>query len=283
MSIRFTLVVVLLCLTTTRVFAQYNSVETEDVSLVYVGSLQSYLVPQIIRSFQNSLEFHEDFFNYVPSERISVLTHDLWHYGNAGARPVPHNNITVGIAPYAMLYDASPGNERMNSSMNHEMVHLVTTDKASRSDRFFRAVFQGKVNPNPEQPVTMLYSYLTTPRWYTPRWYLEGMAVYMETWMNGGFGRAIGAYDEMVFRTKVRDGAYLYDVVGLESEGTTVDFQVGVNSYLYGTRFVSYLGYTYGNEKLVRWYNRDDGSARYFSRQFRRVYGLSLEKAWGDR
>ncbi|MFT5143175.1 MAG: hypothetical protein ACI80V_003720 [Rhodothermales bacterium] len=136
--------------------------------------------------------------------------------------------------------------------MNHEMVHLVTTDKASRSDRLFRTLFRGKVNPTPDQPVSMLFSYLTTPRWYTPRWYLEGMAVYMETWMNGGFGSAIGPYDEMVFRTMVRDDAHIYDVVGLEPEGTTVDFQVGVNSYLYGTRFVSYLAYTYGNDKLVQ-------------------------------
>ena len=30
--------------------------------------------------------------------------------------------------------------------------------------------------------------------------------------------------------------------LGLESEGTAVDFQVGVNDYLYGTRFFSWLG-----------------------------------------
>ena len=46
--------------------------------------------------------------------------------------------------------------------------------------------------------------------------------------MNGGVGRVIGPYDEMVFRTLVRDSGRIYDVVGLESEGTTIDFQVSV-------------------------------------------------------
>ena len=59
--------------------------------------------------------------------------------------------------------------------------------------------------------------------------------------MNGGLGRALGGYDEMVFRSLARENQYIYQVVGLESEGTAADFQVGANSYLYGTRFMNYL------------------------------------------
>jgi hypothetical protein len=102
----------------------------------------------------------------------------------------------------------------------------------------------------------------------------------METWMNGGLGRAIGPYDEMVFRTLVRDSVQMYDVVGLESEGTTIDFQVGSNSYLYGTRFVSYLALRYGNDRMLAWFNRTEGSKRYFASDFQRVFGRSLEEEW---
>ena len=45
----------------------------------------------------------------------------------------------------------------------------------------------------------------------------------------------------MVFRAKVRDDAPFYDPLGLVSKGTEVDFNVGANAYLYGTRFMSYL------------------------------------------
>ncbi|HWO88374.1 MAG TPA: hypothetical protein VNL98_04410, partial [Gemmatimonadales bacterium] len=263
-----------------RLEAQFQTLETDELRLVYTSPLQSYLVPQVTRSFRNSLQFHRRLFDYTPRGRINVLMHDLWHYGNAGARPVPENHITVGIAPYAHDYESAPAPERMASSLNHEMAHIVTVDNATRSDRLFRSVFMGKVMPNAEAPLSMLYSYLTTPRWYSPRWYLEGIAVYLETWMNGGLGRVIGPYDEMVFRTLVRDSATIYDVVGLESEGTTIDFQTGVNSYLYGTRFVSYLALQYGNDSLLAWFNRAPGSRRYFATQFRRVYGRSLEEEW---
>ena len=260
--------------------AQFQTLETRDLRLVYTSPLQSYLVPQVARSFENSLQFHRHLFDYTPSGRIDVLLHDLWHYGNAGARPVPENHITIGIEPYAHDYESAPAPERMASSLNHEMAHIVTVDKATSSDRFFRSVFFGKVTPNAEVPLSMLYGYLTTPRWYSPRWYLEGIAVYLETWMNGGLGRAIGPYDEMVFRTLVRDSGTIFDAVGLESEGTTIDFQVGVNSYLYGTRFISYLALRYGNDSLLAWFNRTEGSRRYFSSQFRHIYGRSLEDEW---
>jgi len=260
--------------------AQFQTLETRDMRLVYTSPLQSYLVPQVARSFENSLQFHRRLFDYTPSGRINVLMHDLWHYGNAGASPIPQNHITIGIEPYAHDYESAPAPERMVSSLNHEMAHIVTVDKATASDRFYRSLFFGKVTPNPEVPLSMLYGYLTTPRWYAPRWYLEGIAVYLETWMNGGIGRAIGAYDEMVFRTLVRDRGTIFDAVGLESEGTTIDFQVGVNSYLYGTRFISYLGLRYGNDSLLAWFNRTEGSRRYFSTQFRHIYGRSLEDEW---
>jgi hypothetical protein len=259
---------------------QFQTLQTRDLRLVWTSPLQSYLVPQVAGAFENSLQFHSRLWDWSPRGGIDVLMHDLWHYGNAGASPLPENHITVGLAPYETDYESAPAQERIISSLNHEMTHLVTTDKATASDRFFRSIFFGKVTPNPEAPPSMLYGYLTVPRWYSPRWYLEGIAVYLETWMNGGVGRVNGPYDEMVFRTLVRDNGRIYDVVGLESEGTTIDFLVGANSYLYGTRFVSYLALRYGDDSLLAWFNRAEGSRRYFSSQFRHVYGRSLEDEW---
>ena len=51
---------------------------------------------------------------------------------------------------------------------------------------------------------------------------------------------------------KVRDHDRFFSPLGLESEGIAVDFQVGVNDYLYGTRFFSYLALTYGPRKGSR-------------------------------
>jgi len=242
--------------------------------------LHEQYVPHIARSFANAFRYHKARFGYEPNQEVTVLVHDFSDYGNAGATAVPRNFVNMSLAPLNYVYETAPANERVNSNMNHELVHIVTSDQASSSDRFYRSIFFGKVSPTSENPLSMFYSYLTNPRRYSPRWYHEGIAVFMETWMAGGYGRALSPYDEMVFRTMVRDGSHIYDVVGLESEGTTIDFQVGANSYLYGTRFMSYLAYQYGPEKLIDWIARTDGSNRYFSSQFENVYDTSLDNEW---
>ena len=126
------------------------------------------------------------------------------------------------------------------------------------------------------------YQYLTSPRKNTPRWYLEGLAVFQDTWMAGGLGRAQGGYDEMVFRSKVRDDGHFYDPLGLVAEGTQVDFQVGANAYLYGGRFVNYMAYEYGPDKIAKWAVRSEGSHRWYEKDFERLYGKSLDDAWQE-
>jgi hypothetical protein len=93
-------------------------------------------------------------------------------------------------------------------------------------------------------------------------------------------GRAQGAYDEMVFRSMVRDAAHFYDPLGLVSEGTQVDFQVGANAYLYGARFMTWLAFTYSPDNLVEWVRRTDDSKRSYEEEFERVFGLRLNDAW---
>src|SRR5579859_3867036 len=116
--------------------AQFQTLETSDLRLVYTSPLQAYLVPQVVRSFENSLKFHCTLFGYDPGGPINVLMHDLWHYGNAGASPLPENHITIGIEPYSHEYESAPAPERVVSSLNHEMAHIVTVDNATGADRF---------------------------------------------------------------------------------------------------------------------------------------------------
>src|SRR4029078_4682735 len=124
--------------------------------------------------------------------------------------------------------------------------------------------------------------FLATPRVNVPRWDLEGSAVFFETWMSGGLGRAQGVYDEMVFRAKVRDHDRFFSPLGLESEGIAVDFQVGVNDYLYCNRFMSYLTLNYGADKVVAWQSRPEGSAAFYADRFKQVFGKRLDDAWND-
>jgi hypothetical protein len=266
----------------TASLAQLTSVETPDLDLVYLEPTQSFLAPHVGRSFENSLAFQRKIFDFAPSDKITVLLTDFADFGNAGAESVPHNLVTVKLAPLSFAFETFTANERMNYLMNHELVHIATADRAAGPDRLFRALFRGKVAPSVEHPESIGFFYLTNPRRAAPRWYLEGIAVFLDTWMAGGLGRAQGPYDEMVFRSMVRDGSAFYDPLGLSSELTKTDFRLEANSYLYGARFMDYLAYTYSPEALIRWVSRTKGSRAYYAAQFRQVYGISLERAWSD-
>ncbi len=258
-----------------------SHVETKDLRLYYIDSL-SYLAPHAVRTFTNSLAWQRRMFGWVPSESTIILLRDAADYGNATTFAAPHSMLFLDVAPVSQAFETFPATERMYWLMNHELVHVVQGDIASEDERRWRRFFLGKVAAQRQNPETLLYNFLTVPRFTAPRWYLEGGAVFLETWMGGGLGRAQGGYDEMVFRAMVRDDAHFYDPLGLASRGTQLDFQVGVNAYLYGTRFFTWLAYAYSPEKVVAWMRRDDGSERYWSDQFQQVFGIPVEKAWQD-
>lgn len=259
-----------------------DSLETGDLRLLYFNPGETYLAPYAAVSFENSMRSQRKIFDFEPYDKVSVLLTDFVDHGGAGALAVPRNLLIVDVAPRPPTFETIASAERMRSWMKHELVHVATMDKANSADMRARRLFRGKVWAEADHPETILYSYLTAPRNYAPRWYLEGIAVFTETWMAGGLGRAQGAYDEMVFRSMVRDNAHIYDPLGLVAEGIKVDFQVGVNSYLYGTRFMTYLAMAYDPDRLIQWVTRQEGGKRSYEDEFERVFGLTLNAAWQD-
>jgi len=256
------------------------SFRVPGLNLVSYSQTHDYIISHLARSYVNTMGFYQKFFDYRPSEDVSLFVQDFGDWGNGGATAVPKNLVFLELSPFQHVYDMMSGYERMGLIMNHELTHVVTMDKPVGSAPFFRSVFFGKVMPDKDNPLSMFYAYLTSPRSYTPRWYVEGIAVFMETWMDGGLGRALGSYDEMVFRTKVLEGSVIYDALGLESEGTAVDFQIGAISYLYGARFFTHLALKYGPEKVVAWTVASKDSKSYFASEFKRTFGVPLTDEW---
>src|SRR3954470_9586962 len=137
--------------------AQLTSVEAEGIRIVYFDGAESYLVPYAARTLLNSLAFQRKVFGLEPAEKVTVLLLDFSDSGNASATVVPRDNVTVQIAPLSFEFETLAANERMNVIMNHELVHVATMDPGSRSDRLFRRLFGGKVDPSAEHPESMLY------------------------------------------------------------------------------------------------------------------------------
>jgi len=256
-------------------------VETPDVTLLWFDPL-GYLAPHAIRTFTNALNWQRRTLGWEPTQRTMVMLKDWSDYGNALALTTPVNFLAFDVAPLSHAFETYPASERLYTLMNHELLHVAQGDLENSDDRRWRRLFGGKVAPDTAHPETLLYGFLTVPGFTIPRWFSEGSAVFVETWMSGGLGRAQGGYDEMVFRAMVRDGAHFYDPLGLESRAVRADFQVSANAYLYGTRFVTWLAYHHSPEKVIEWIRRDEGSARHYAARFEQVFGVPLDKAWSD-
>lgn len=253
--------------------------DTPQAHIIYFDPL-GFLARHAVQTFKNSWQWQRTRFGWNPSEPVSLLLMDWSDYGNAGAVGAPHSRVIFQVSPPSHAFETNTASERFYSTLNHELVHIVQADIASPEDAFWRGFFLGKVGASASNPETILYNYLTTPRFAAPRWYVEGTAVFMETWMGGGLGRAQGGYDEMVFRAMVRDKDPFYDPLGIESKGVRSDFQALANAYLYGTRFVTWVAWRWSPEKVVEWIRRGEGSKRYFADQFEHVFGLPLNDAW---
>lgn len=254
----------------------------DDATVCFFDKNQSQYVPYLMRKYQLGRALHAQIWGELPTQAPFMMLTDWNDDGNAGVAAIPHTLVQIGMAPLNMSYFVAPSNERYDHLFKHEYTHIVMTDKADRKDMGFRRFTGNKVVPDSNSPMSALWGYLGVPRWYAPRWYHEGIACFLETWLTDGVGRALGGYDETYFRALVDENKRMCSIVGLETEGTTSDFQQGATSYMYGTRFVNYLVLQYGFDKLVQFYNHSEGSRTFYAKQFEKVYGLELRDAWNQ-
>jgi len=179
-------------------------------------------------------------------------------------------------------YENIPFNERFQWILSHELVHVVVGDRASDIEAAARKIFS-KVSPEQTQPITTFYSLLTEYSRFTPRWHQEGIAVFLETWLSGGFGRTLGNFDEMYFRSMVLDSVKFPSYIELDAKTSLTNYLLGTLYYLYGARFCSYLALKYGPDKLIDWFKEEpDDAYDGFISKFKKIYGFEFEDAWNQ-
>ena len=318
LNIRHTALIIAAATICSSVYAQdIFQYKQTDATVCFFAKNERQYIPQMMRKFQTAKRLHHQIWGDLPTQSPFIMVTDWEDDGNGGVSALPYTFINVCMAPLNMSQFISPSTERYDHLFKHEYTHVVMTDKANKRDRWWRKLNGNKIVRNSEFPLSAVWSYLDVPRWYSPRWFHEGIACFLETWLTNGTGRALGGYDETYFRTQIKgqeqgsrvkvqgskfkvqgskskvlqkwrtdakthNTKKLFSVVGLETEGMTSDFQQGATAYLYGTRFINYLVLKYGFDKLVRFYNRTDDSKTFFASQFKEVYGLPLRQAWSE-
>ena len=255
--------------------------ESENFKVVYRAD-QTHLANHILNSAENALAALNDLFDYKPKDKIIIGLYDASDYGLGYTTTIPQNFLRLEVEPLEPGYEAITYSERYQWMISHELVHIIVNDQATGFEKFMRSLF-GKVPPEKTQPTSILYSYLTNSLRYTPRWYQEGIAVYIETWLNGGYGRVLSSFDEMYFRIKTLCNDEFPSPAHIETIDSHNSFLLETLFYLYGTRFLSYLSIRFGYEKIIEWYKIPSGSVLYgYINRFEDVFGEDFDDAWKD-
>lgn len=264
-----------------RDFGSWYVLESEHFKLIYRDS-HSHLADYLLKSAEKSFKALSRFFDYHPNEKIVINTYDVNDYGFAATTSVPQNYIRLEIEPLEPGYEVVPYNERLNWLLAHELVHVFVNDMDSDFEDKMRKIF-GKVNPDKSQPLTVLYSLITNHNRYTPRWHQEAIAVFFETWLSGGYGRILGNFDEMYFRSRIFEGSELPTENELEEIESHENVLLEHLFYMFGGRFVSHLAIKYGAEKVKEWFDTQK-SEFYpsYKSKFRNLFGISFYEAWNE-
>lgn len=262
-----------------REYGNWYVKETENFKCIYRDS-HSHLVNHILKSSEKALKVISGLFNYQPSEKIVINTYDANDYGYGGTTTIPLNFIRLEIEPLEPGYEIIPYNERIQWLLSHELVHIAVNDASPGAEKFFRNIF-GKVNPEKFRPLTVPFSLLTGFNRYTPRWHQESSAVYLETWLSGGFGRVLGNFDEMYFRSLIAEEEQFPDEIFLERQLAHESFLLEALYYIYGGRFITHLAIEYGNEKVLRWFTTENSDfLKGYRSKFEDIFGIKFSDAW---
>jgi hypothetical protein len=255
--------------------------ESAHFKIIYKTS-HSHLAGYLLDCAERSYSVLRDIFEYEPTEKIILNTFDLYDYGFGEATSIPQNYIHIEIEPFEPGYENVSYNERFQWVINHELVHIFFNDQSNIWESAARTIFS-KVAPEQIQPMTIFYSLITNYNRYSPVWHQEAIAIYLETWLSGGFGRVLGSFNEMYFRSLVLEKKEFPSINGLESVLPNNTFLFEMVYYTYAARFANFLALKYGNKTFLNWY-KNNKSAFYsnFAVSFKENFGISLSDSWNE-
>ena len=75
---------------------KFRALETEQLRIVYYDEEHAYVLPHLARCFENSMGFYREFFDYRPSEEVTILFQDFDDYGYAGTSTIPTSKGASG-------------------------------------------------------------------------------------------------------------------------------------------------------------------------------------------
>lgn len=235
---------------------RWQTIQTACCDLTYHDGLDEE-ARHFARAAQESHESVVKLLGYAPEDRTQFILTDDTDFSNGSATPVPYNVIRVFARPPAAFSDLADYDDWARALVVHEYTHIVHTDYIRGVPWVLNAIF-GKWWP---------------PNILQPRWFIEGLAVFVETRLTTS-GRAQSGLFDMYLRTAALNGR-LWELDVLSSGGRA--FPSGNGAYLYGGHFLTWLANRYGDHVWA------DISRSYGAHAFPYAMDHAAEKSFGGK
>jgi WD40-like Beta Propeller Repeat len=162
-----------------------------------------------------------EFFGWSPSEVLDLVILDERDSANGLTYTLPHNTIELFGYPPHVDEQLSCSEDWLQMLLIHELVHVFHLDRVLGFPKLVNA-FAGKI---------------VLPQHSWPLWFIEGLAVNLETRMTQG-GRLRSPRFKMMLTTAALEGSFLNLA---QLSGTPLVLPRGNASYLYGGFFLQWL------------------------------------------
>ena len=212
-------------------------------------------------------------FNERDRPKLQISLDDFIDTANGWATPVPYDHVHLLAYPPDVASDLADHGDWLRALLFHEYSHILHMGDVSGIPALGNALFGRRFMPNAA----------------LPRFFLEGLATWVETRQTGHEtavagvgGRVDSAQFSAMLRAAVRDGTLPYDLS--ELAGGVLRWPFGTAWYLYGSVLIDDLDRRFGAQKIREFMGEYGKQVLVFGVQglARQVFGASLSRLWRD-
>src|SRR4051812_41297037 len=192
---------------------------------------ESQFAERVAHFAERAYRLNTRYLNWQPSGRVTVVLSDVSDQANGSASSIPYTFINAYGVPPDSLDELNDFDDYMKLLITHELTHVVHLDTMlSICPLAINTVLGRTYAPNLAQPT----------------WFLEGVAVLMET-RHTTAGRLRSSFYDMHPRGPVLEGRmFCFDQISSIPNA----YPQGTAAYLYGSSLLRYIEDRYGPDKI---------------------------------
>ena len=216
--------------------------ESEHFAITYIES-NTIMADKALNIAERTHTELVPFFGQEPAQKTQMVLVDDFDFSNGWATFFPFAQIRLFSSPPDSIDGLEVNDDWLHTLIRHEYVHILHMQMARGLPETLRKLFGNIV--------------VAFPHSLTPSFMLEGLATYLETNHELGYGRLQGSYYRMQMRTEVAEQR-------LKSLGNVAvplrDLPLGMH-YLYGSYFYQFLAQTYSEKDISQYLKKYSGEA----------------------